>query len=92
MEHTYATTEKLEAQLQHWGCRLDELVAQAAELGEDAKHESRKLIDELEVKHSTARARLDHLTAAGSEKWELFEQRIDTAWNDLAVAFGTLES
>jgi hypothetical protein len=92
MTNTDATTGKLEAQLQHWGRKLDELVAQTAELGEDAKRASLERIDELEAKHSTARARLDDLTTAGSEKWKLFEQRIETAWNDLGVAFGTLKS
>ena len=92
METTDATTGKLEAQLQHWGRKLDELVVQAAELAEDAKQESLERIDELEAKHSMARARLEHLTAAGREGWELFEQRIETAWNDLEVAFGRLET
>lgn len=92
METDQATIGKLEAQLQHWGRKLDQLVAEAAELGEDAKQASRKRIDELEAKHSTARAKLDELTAAGGEKWELFEQRIETAWNDLGVAFGTLKT
>jgi chromosome segregation ATPase len=92
METIQASIEKLEAQLQHWGRKLDELVAQTAELGENAKQASRKRIDELEAKHSTARGKLDHLSTAGSERWELFEQRIETAWNDLEGAFGTLKS
>lgn len=92
MTNTDATTGKLEAQLQHWGRKLDELVTQAAELGADAKQASLERIDELEAKHSTARAKLDDLAAAGSAKWALLDRRIETAWNDLEVAFGTLKS
>lgn len=91
MERTQADIGKLQAQLEQWGKKLDELVARAAELGEDARHESLALAHALEAKYSQARAKLDDLEAAGSEKWSAFEDGVENAWRELETAFGKLQ-
>jgi DNA repair ATPase RecN len=77
----------MEAQLKHWGAKLDELVAKAGEAGTDAKDDYRKHVEELKEKHQAAQAKLEELKAAGSEKWETLKTGVESAWHELDVAF-----
>lgn len=91
MERTQVDIGRLQAQLAQWGRKLDELVASAADLGEEARLESLALVHALEAKFSRARAKLDDLEAAGSEKWSTFEDGVENAWGELELAFGKLQ-
>jgi hypothetical protein len=82
---------KLEAQLSHWGAKLDELVAKAEESGTEAKTDYHKHIDDLKAKHRAAHAKLEEFKAAGSGKWEHFKTGLESAWDELENAFKALK-
>jgi hypothetical protein len=82
----------MDEQLRQWGTKLDELVAQAEAAGEDAKSDGRKHIATLRSRHQAARAKLDELEAAGSEKWEILKDGIESAWGELETAFEKLKN
>jgi hypothetical protein len=87
-----ANVGKMETQLQQWGAKLDELVAQVEEAGTEAKLDYRERIDALKAKHQLARSQLDDLKATGSGKWETLKTGMEGAWNELEVAFKKLTS
>jgi chromosome segregation ATPase len=90
MKVTQANVGKMETQLQQWGAKLDELVAQAEEAGTEAKLDYRERIDALKAKHQLARSQLDELKATGNEKWETLKTGLEGAWNELEDAFKKL--
>jgi hypothetical protein len=92
METRGAHVGRMETQLQQWGAKLDEFVAKADEAGAEAKIDYRKGIDDLKAKHRGAQGKLDELKAAGSEKWETLKAGVESAWNELDVAFKKLRN
>ena len=92
MEKIEAHIEKMEKQLKHWGAKLDEFLAKADQAGAEAKIEYRKRIDDLKLKHQVAQSKLDEFKAAGSEKWETLKTGVESAWNELDVAFKKLKN
>jgi hypothetical protein len=87
MKKMEAHIGKMETQLKQWGAKLDELVAKAERAGTEAKIDYRKRIDDLKSKHKAAQSKLDELRAGGSEKWETLKAGVESAWNELEVAF-----
>ena len=92
MDKMQAHVGKMETQLRQWGAKLDELVVKAEGAGTEAKADYRKRIDDLKAKHQVAQAKLDELKAAGSEKWETLKAGVESAWNELDVAFKKLKN
>jgi hypothetical protein len=90
METREAHVGTMEQQLKEWGAKLDGLVAKADTAGTEAEIGYRKRIDDLRAKYRVAESKLDELKAAGSEKWETFETGVESAWNELRVAFKEL--
>ena len=86
-----ANVGKLEAQLSHWGAKLDELVAKVEEGGAEVKTDYRNSIDDLKAKHRAAHAKLEEVKAAGSDKWDHFKTGLESAWNELENAFKSLK-
>jgi hypothetical protein len=82
---------KLEAQLSHWGAKLDELVTKAEEGGAEVKHDYRKHIHELKAKQRAAHLKLEEFKAAGDVKWEQFKTGIESACYELENAFKALK-
>jgi hypothetical protein len=78
---------KLEAQLQLWGAKLEEVVAKAKVAGAQAKVDSNKQLDELKAKLEVARAKLDEAKSAGGEKWENLKDGVEQVWKDIERAF-----
>jgi hypothetical protein len=74
-------------QLEQWGTKLDELIAQNLALGMDARIDERPGIDELKTKYEVARTRFDEFKTAGSARWGTFKPTIELAWNELEDAF-----
>jgi len=87
MEHTQEHLGKMEAQLKHWGARLDHIVAQAEKAGTTVNAERRQCVNDLKAKYQTAQSKFGELKAAGSEKWEIFKTGVEAAWSDLESAF-----
>jgi peptidoglycan hydrolase CwlO-like protein len=92
MEKTEQDLGKLETQLKQWGVKLDEFVAKADRAGTAARIDNRKRIDELKAKVKVAQAKLDEVKTAGSEKWETLKAGVESAWNDLEIAFKKLSN
>lgn len=80
----------MEKQLTEWGAKLDDLVTQADAVGTGAKEDYRKRIDDLKAKYQNAHSRLDEFKASGSEKLEIMESGLESAWKELEVAFKTI--
>lgn len=81
---------KLEAQLAHWGAKLDQLVADANKTDAEAKVDYHKRVDSLKAKYEVAQAKVAELREGGSEKWDSFKDGIEIAWKDLESAFKEL--
>ena len=79
-----------EAQLERWGAKLDELVAKADVAGEQAATEARAHAEELRPKLTVARSKLAEARAAGSDKWDAFEEGLERSWKELEGAFRKL--
>jgi hypothetical protein len=81
---------KMEAELQQWGTRLDNLLAMADVVGTTARIDYRKRLDDLKAKYDAAEARLIELKTAGSGTWDSYKGGVETAWSELAKAFTKL--
>ncbi len=92
MERTEEHVGKLETQLKQWGAKLDEFVAKADKAGTTARIDNRKRIDDLKAKVHAAQAKLDEVKAAGSEKWDTLKTGVESAWNELELAFKKLKN
>ena len=92
MERTEEHVGKLETQLKQWGAKLDEFVAKADKAGTMARIDNRKRIDDLKAKVHAAQAKLDEVKAAGSEKWDTLKTGVESAWNELELAFKKLKN
>jgi len=90
MEPVKSHVEKLETQLRTWGMRLDEMVARVESARTQASSDYRKRLDEVKAKYKVAEMRFGELRKAGNGKWEIFQGGIESAWNDLDMAFRKL--
>jgi hypothetical protein len=87
MKTKKAHVGKIESRLKHWGAKLDELVARAGVAGQEVKADYLEHIDDLKVKHRVVRAKLDELKAASGAEWESFKTGLDSAGDELELAF-----
>ncbi len=90
MEPLESHLGKLETQLRTWGARLDEMVARVEAARTQASSDYRKRLDEVKAKYKVAEMRFGELKKVGSGKWETFQGGIESAWNDLDMAFRKL--
>ena len=90
MEPVKSHVEKLETQLRTWGARLDEMVARVESARTQASGAYRKRLDDVKAKYKVAEMRFGELRKVGSGKWETFQGGIESAWNDLDLAFRKL--
>lgn len=81
---------KLEAQLELWAAKVNEIVAKANVAGQQAKIDSRKQLDDLKSKLQVAQSKLDEAKAAGVEKWAILKQGVERSWQELESAFKKL--
>ena len=92
MESTQGHVGKMEAQLKHWGAKLDAIVAKAEKAGTQVKIERRKRVDDLKAKYQAAKSSLNELKAAGAGKWAVLKTGVESAWNELEAAFKKLRN
>jgi hypothetical protein len=81
-------TKKMQAQLDRWSVRLDELLDDAELRATTIAYRQR--IHGVRQKHDVARAKLEALDGATGGAWELARPEIADAWRDLATAFRVL--
>jgi hypothetical protein len=82
----------MEKQLQHWGAKLDELVANAKEADKEADIDYHHRVDELKAKYHVAQAKLEELRDVGGDKWDTIKTGFESAWYELEVAFKKLSN
>ncbi len=90
MEAGEANVGKMEKQLKIWGAEIDGLAVKADEAGTEVGTTHRRRVDNLKAKYRVAQSKLAELKAAGDGKWDTLETGIESAWNDLRVAFRDL--
>ena len=90
MKTKHAHVGKAEKQLKRWGAQLDELAAKAVAAGTAIKTDYLTHIDDLRLKHKAAQAKLDELKSASGAEWESFKAGLESAGNEVEVAFKNL--
>jgi hypothetical protein len=88
--HVDKGLSKLEAQIDLWSAKVNELLAKATVASEHAKIDSRKQLEELKAKLAGARTKLDEAKAAGSDKWETLKHGLERTWHELEDTFKQL--
>ena len=83
METVEAHVGKMQAELERWGARLDDLVAKADAAGTGAKIDYRARLEDAMASYDIAKARFAELKASGNDKWETLRGGIEAAWSDL---------
>lgn len=81
---------KLEAQLDDWRVKVDQLLVKALVAREEAEIRSRKQLDELKQELDVARTRLDEAKVAGASRWESFKEGLENTWRELERTFKQL--
>lgn len=87
MKKQAAHVGKMEKRFKRWGAQIDEFVAKAGAAGTGIKADASKHIDDLKLKHTAARLKLDELKAASGAEWESFKAGLESAGEELEVAF-----
>jgi len=87
MENKETHVGKMEKRIQNWGAKLDEFVAKGDGVGASAKDDYRKYIDDVKSQYKVVRTMLDELKATGGEDWWFLKNGVESAWNELEVAY-----
>ena len=87
MKTKKAHVGKIESRLKRWGAKLDELVAKAGEAGAEIKVDTQEHLADLRAKHKVAQAKLEELKAARGAEWESFKAGVESAGDELELAF-----
>lgn len=87
MEERKAYEDRFAAQLKEWKVQLVQLKAKAEKATAELKIKYYCIIDDLQNKYDTARAKLTELKAAGDEKWNDTKTGAENAWDDVRIAF-----
>ena len=82
--------QKVDAQINEWGARVDVLKAKAEKATVEAKIEIHKQAEELTRLQETARKQYDELKAASADKWEAAKHGVEEQWQQLSGAVETL--
>jgi 4-oxalocrotonate tautomerase len=77
---------RLQSQFDEWKPEIEKLKAKAEQAATEAKSEYRKLIDDLQGKQKTARAKLDELRQSSGGAWEDLKTGIEGAWKEVEKA------
>lgn len=77
----------IEAKLQEWGAKLDQLKAKADTINDDAKAEIDEKINILTIKKENLEIKLAELKSSSGDAWESLKLGFQSAWNELTFAF-----
>jgi 4-oxalocrotonate tautomerase len=81
-----AYQQKLTAQFEAWKPEIDRLKAKAEKAAADAKVEYAKLIEDLQAKQKSARAKMEELRHASGGAWEEVKTGLEGAWKEMEKA------
>lgn len=79
MQIAEAPFGKMETQLQHWGARLDGLIAVLEAAGSTLKTDCQRRIDDARPKYQAAQARFAEFKRTGSARWGAFKSVVERA-------------
>jgi PhzF family phenazine biosynthesis protein len=89
MEDKKSYQEKMEAQFQHWGSRIDEVLERVEK---DAKVGYDRLSGEVRKRQKVVEQKLTELTASSSEAWQEAKPGLEKAWKELREVYEKLAS
>jgi len=75
--------QKVQAQLDQWNARIDELKAKAEQKDAEARINYQHQIEELQSKRDAFEQKLQELQKSSEDAWEEISKGVETAWNDL---------
>jgi len=78
---------KIEAQLDEWGARIDQLKAKAKQADADMRIKLDEQIQSLKKRREDLRGRLDELKKSSGDAWHSISEGIDHAMDDLKGAW-----
>ncbi|MBI5582712.1 MAG: hypothetical protein HY892_02715 [Deltaproteobacteria bacterium] len=78
--------QRLQTQFDEWKPEIERLKVKAELAAAEAKSEYRKLLDDLQGKQKTARAKLDELRQSSGGAWEDLKTGIEGAWKEVEKA------
>ncbi|MGD0218749.1 MAG: coiled coil domain-containing protein [Desulfobaccales bacterium] len=84
--------DKMDAQLQEWRAKLEELKGRAAKTGAEAHQEMNKQMEALRPKLEAAQQKLQGLKAASGEAAEMLRKNSEKAMEELKKAWDTVKS
>ena len=87
MDLNRARLKDMEAQLEVWAARIDDIAAAAQKSNGWAGIDLRQGIDDLKIKRALFRTKLDEYQVAGNDTRESLRKSLDGAWHDLEEAF-----
>lgn len=87
-----AFQQKLEAQLQDWDDKLDELKAKAREAKAELRADYEKQLDVLSGKRATVQAKLQELRLRTEDAWEDLKGGTERAWDEMRKALDQIAS
>lgn len=78
---------EMEAQLQEWGTKLDQLKAKADQAGADAEAHLNQKIEELGTKRDEMAQNLENLKNSSDDAWESIRAGLQSAWQEVNKGF-----
>ncbi len=81
-----AYQKKLEAQLQEWDAKLDQLSAKAQNATADARITYENELESLKSKRAAAHTTLEELGKRGESAWEDMKDGAEKVWDELSKA------
>ncbi len=81
-----AYQQRLAAQFEEWKPEIDRLKARAEKAAADAKGEYSKLIEDLQARQKTARAKMEELRQSSGGAWEEVKTGLEGAWKEMEKA------
>lgn len=84
------TVSKLQNELELWGAKLNELLAKAEVVSQEATTDARKHLEDATDKLAAARGKLEETKDTGEDKWEEFKTGMERSWRELERALHKL--
>ncbi len=79
--------EKVKAQLEEWEAEMEKMKAQARQEDINRRLDQDKRLQELQIKMSKGRKKLEEMEGSGSEAWGTLKEGMEKAMDDLRMAF-----
>lgn len=82
----------MEAQLNEWCAKINELKAKAEKTSAETNIEFRKQVEALRSKQEAVKKRLKQLQNAAEGTWEGLRSKIDSTWTDIKASLDNVAS